>query len=326
MADILNGRAMCDGILSEVAKAVKGKDSAARLLLCAIIARGHVLIEDIPGVGKTTMALAFSRAMQLRYNRIQCTPDLMPADITGFYMYRKDTGSFELVQGAAMCNLLLADEINRTSTRTQSALLEVMEEGHVTVDMHTFDTPKPFAVIATQNPTGYAGTQPLPESQLDRFIMRISMEYPSPRCEKEIIMLKSLPRYGDASVESLGVRPVASAGDVAAMQVAAQNVRIDDSIYTYIVKLVRATRAHPSVELGASPRGGIAMARCAQAYAFMQGRDFVIPDDIFAVFYPVVQHRLLIKGSAAGTGVTARNVLDDVLRAVPRPIITAESR
>lgn len=326
MSDTLSTRyaessALCGRILAEVEKAIKGKADISRLLLCAVLARGHILIEDIPGVGKTTMALAFSRAMQLRYNRIQCTPDLMPSDITGFYMYRKGTERFELVEGAAMCNLLLADEINRTSTRTQSALLEVMEEGRVTVEMKSFDAPKPFTVIATQNPTGYSGTQLLPESQLDRFMMRLKMDYPSIADEIDIIKLKSLSNYGDASIDSLGVCAVASAEDIIRMQSDAQTVYVADSLYSYIVELVSATRSHPSVELGASPRAGIALIRCAKAYALMLGRGYVIPDDIFAVYYPTMQHRLIIKNSSLSLGVTARDVLEEILKQTPRPRI-----
>lgn len=288
-------------------------------MLCSIIAGGHVLIEDIPGVGKTTLALAFSKATGLSHNRIQCTPDLMPNDIMGFYMYRKGTDSFELVEGAVMCNLLLADEINRTSTRTQSALLEVMEEGRVTIDMHDFETPRPFTVIATQNPVGYTGTQMLPESQLDRFIMCLRMGYAEAADEMEIIKLKTGAASSAFGFDSANVRPVASADDILNMQKAALAVHADDSLYRYIVDLVTATRRHASVELGASPRAGISLMRCAKALALMSGRDFVIPEDILEVYYPVMAHRLVLKSSASENSNAQRLILTEILRQVDRP-------
>lgn len=300
-------------IMNEVKKAVVGKDDMILKVLMVILSRGHILIEDIPGVGKTTLALAFSRALSLDYRRMQFTPDVMPADVTGFSVYNKATGALDYKPGAAMCNLFLADEINRTSSKTQSALLEVMEEGRVTVDGVTRETPKPYTVIATQNPIGSVGTQMLPESQLDRFMVRLSMGYPDLQSEVEIIK----GRQQSDPLEQ--VRPVVSAADILAMQRAAEAIYVYDTIYTYIAQLVAATRSHPLLALGASPRASIALTRASKALALLQGRDYVVPDDVKAVFFDVIEHRLLLSPKAKLSSVTLRSVLENILRQVECP-------
>lgn len=301
-------------IISEVKKAVKGKDEIIKMTLLAVLSRGHILLEDIPGVGKTTLAIAFSRAMQLEYNRVQFTPDVMPSDVTGYTVYRKETGELEYVKGAALCNLFLADEINRTSSKTQSALLEVMEEGCVTVDMKTYEAPKPFIVIATQNPVGHAGTQMLPESQLDRFIVRLSMGYPDTQSELEI--LKSKGNGGIASVS-----PVISAKGLLLLQEAVDSVFVHDEVYQYIVSLINATRQSDIIELGASPRGSIALMRVAKANAFLSGRDYLLPSDVGEVLGSVLVHRLILHPKARVSGMNASNVLDKIKASVKPPSI-----
>ena len=302
-------------VTAEVKKAVKGKDAVIELVLLAMLARGHILLEDIPGVGKTTMALAFSKAMQLQYNRVQFTPDVMPSDVTGYSVYQKELGRFEYVKGAALCNLFLADEINRTSSKTQSALLQVMEEGAVTVDLKTYETPKPFTVIATQNPVGYAGTQMLPESQLDRFLVRLSMGYPDAASELAILKSKSVQ---DASPE---IRPIVGAEGILAMQELADGVHVSDAVYQFIVALAAKTRTHELVELGASPRGAIALLRMAKAKAFYAGREFVTPADVQQIVHPALAHRLVLKAKARVANGTAAGILNDILRDTPAPKI-----
>lgn len=313
--DRLQAARVAQLIVEEVKKAVKGKDDIIEKVLLAILARGHILLEDIPGVGKTTMALAFSRVMQLEYNRVQFTPDVMPSDVTGYSVYRKSTDRFEFVRGAALCNLFLADEINRTSSKTQSALLEVMEEGHVTVDLKTYETPKPFTVIATQNPTGSAGTQMLPESQLDRFLVRLSMGYPDADSEVEILMA----RASDSRPE---LRPVISAAGMLQMQEAVDQVYMVDAVYRYIVELVSRTRSHELIELGASPRGSIALARFSKAKAFFEGRDYVLPSDVAYSLESTLVHRLLLRPKAKVAGKTAGDVLEEIRSTVPAPHIS----
>lgn len=302
-------------VVREVTRAVKGKEKVIEQVLLAILARGHILLEDIPGVGKTTMALAFSRAMQMEYNRVQFTPDVMPSDVTGYTVYRRETNTTQYVKGAALCSLLLADEINRTSPKTQSALLQVMEEGAVTVDLQTYPVPKPFTVIATQNPVGYAGTQMLPESQLDRFLVRLSMGYPDAESEIAILREKSVP---DRIAE---VRPVVSAPQVAAMQQVADRVYVDDTVYAYIVELCGKTRGHSQLELGVSPRGSLALLRMARAKALFEGRAFVIPSDVQDVCSSVLAHRLVLNSRAKAAGLTDVRILEEIMGAVQVPRI-----
>ena len=307
-------------ILQEVQKAVVGKNEILAKVLMAILAGGHILLEDIPGVGKTTLALAFSRAMQLSCKRLQFTPDVLPADVTGFSVYQKATGKLVYQPGAVLCNLFLADEINRTSSKTQSALLEVMEEGRVTVDGITHETPKPFTVIATQNPVGSAGTQLLPESQMDRFMIRLSIGYPAMQDEVEILDRK---RGGDPL---LLVQPVANAQDMLAMQQQVQSVYCSRELLEYIVRLADATRESPLLKLGVSPRGSLAVARLARACAWLSGRDYVVPKDIRLIFSDACCHRVLLSPQAKLSGRTAGQILNDILQDTESPALERKSR
>ena len=279
-------------IIREVKKAVVGKDDVIEQIMTAIIGGGHILIEDMPGVGKTTMALAFSKAMGIQEKRVQFTPDVMPADLTGFSMYQKETGRFVYQPGAVMCNLFLADEINRTSPKTQSALLEVMEEGCVTVDGVTRSTGRPFVVIATENPEGSAGTQLLPESQLDRFMICIRMGYPTVEEEVEILKRRQM---GNPVNE---VQNVTGAEQILWMQEEASQVFIHDSVFEYIANLAKATREHELLTAGLSPRGTVALAAMGRARAWLKGRNYVLPGDIQTVFGSVALHRIRLNTKA----------------------------
>ncbi|MCH5348827.1 MAG: MoxR family ATPase [Oscillospiraceae bacterium] len=303
------------GIIDEVKKAVIGKDDIIIKSLLAIIARGHILLDDIPGVGKTTLAVAFSKAMSLDYKRMQFTPDVLPADVTGFTVYNKQTGSFEYKPGAALCSLFLADEINRTSSKTQSALLEAMEEGSVTVDGVTHTLPKPFTVIATQNPIGSVGTQMLPESQLDRFVVRLTMGYPD--LESEIAILKSK----EGGIRGAEIASVAKADDILLMQNAADEIFVDDRVYKYIASIAAATRTHPQIKLGLSPRGTVALASMSKAAALLKGRSYVIPEDVKFILSDVVMHRILLSAKAKAAGVDASDVIRDISARTPSPKI-----
>lgn len=300
-------------IVDEVSKAIIGKRECIEVVMAAILTGGHVLIEDIPGVGKTTLALALATVMSMEQKRIQFTPDVLPSDITGFTMYQRDEQRFVFHPGAVMCNLFLADEINRTSPKTQSALLEVMEENAVTVDGVRHTVPAPFIVIATENPIGYAGTQMLPESQLDRFAVCVVIGYPDK--EDEITILKK------QAMGSLlrAVRPVISKEELIQMQQEVREVMISDVIYQYVVDLSSATRAHSGIELGLSPRGTLAMAAMARAHAYMQGRDYVIPADVTAVFEYVAIHRLRLSSEARMNHWSAQDILRQIAERVPAP-------
>ncbi len=301
------------GIINEVRKAIVGKDTAICKLLMAIIAGGHVLLEDNPGVGKTTMALAFSRAMSMRFSRVQFTPETMPSDVVGFSMYHKETGRLEYCPGAILCNLFLADEINRTSAKTQSALLEAMEEGQVTVDGASYPLPRPYTVIATENPLGTAGTQPLPESQLDRFMLRLSIGYPS--AEQEVIILKQTE--GKRPLDS--IQPAATLEDVEHMRQEAAQVYVADDLYRYVAELCTATREDPALRLGASPRAGVALVRACRASAWMGGRDYIVPADINLLYYDVLEHRVALEPQARMSGKDAHTVLEEIAAKVPAP-------
>jgi MoxR-like ATPase len=302
------GAEKCKSIIAEINKVIMGKESIIRNVLASIIAGGHVLLEDIPGVGKTTMAMAFSKAMSLKYSRLQFTPDVMPSDVTGFSIYNRETGSFEYKEGVIMSNFFLADEINRTSSKTQSALLEAMEEKKVTVDGKTYELKKPFVVMATQNPIGSIGTSMLPESQLDRFMMRLSMGYPDR--DNEIKMLKSKEHIEDILK---AVNPVVSMKEVLDIQDEVSEIYVHDDIYKYVVDLANATRTDANIILGVSPRGTIAIVNAAKATAYMQGRDYVIPDDIKKVIYPVTNHRILLSGKAKAAHLGAEQVIDSIM-------------
>ena len=300
-------------VVNEVKKAVVGKDDAVIKVLLAILARGHILLEDIPGVGKTTMAIAFSKALGLQYNRVQFTPDVMPSDLTGFSLYNKGTGQMEYQPGALLCNLFLADELNRATSRTQSALLEAMEEGRVTVDGVSRPVPDPFLVIATQNPAGASGTQLLPDSQLDRFALRLSMGYPAPADELELLQRKM---RGDpmGSVEQ-----VADREQLAALREQVDRVFVDDEILRYILRLVQATRTHPGLAQGVSPRAAISVAAVSRSAAFLHGRDYVIPGDVKYVWVDAIAHRLVLPAGAAGESGRAAQIAAEVLGSVRAP-------
>lgn len=300
-------------IIREVKKAVVGKDDVIEQIMTAIIGGGHILIEDMPGVGKTTMALAISKAMGIQEKRVQFTPDVMPADLTGFSMYQKETGRFVYQPGAVMCNLFLADEINRTSPKTQSALLEVMEEGCVTVDGVTRSTGRPFVVIATENPEGSAGTQLLPESQLDRFMICIRMGYPTVEEEVEILKRRQM---GNPVNE---VQNVTGAEQILWMQEEASQVFIHDSVFEYIANLAKATREHELLTAGLSPRGTVALAAMGRARAWLKGRNYVLPGDIQTVFGSVALHRIRLNTKAKVGHARPEEILEQVLMQVKEP-------
>lgn len=300
-------------IICEVGKAFMGKDDIVRKVLMTIYAGGHILLEDCPGVGKTTLALAFSKVLGLRFKRIQFTTDTLPSDITGFTVFNQQTGEFEYREGAANCQLLLADEINRTSPKTQSALLEVMEERSVTVDGQTHQLDAPFLCIATQNPAGAAGTQPLPDSQLDRFMVRLPIGYPSREDQIHIVQAQRLQNPLD------DLSPVTDAASLIEVQQYLGTVHASDSVLGYAVDLCQATRELPLVELGVSPRGVGALVRMSRAHALLEQRDYVVPEDVQAVFSDVCAHRLVLRPQARVEGVTSQDLLTEVLRQVPPP-------
>ena len=300
-------------LLEQVRRVVVGKDSVLLWVLASILAGGHILLEDIPGVGKTTMALAWSRSLGLRYNRVQFTPDVLPSDVTGYSVLDQTTGQMTYQPGAVLCNLFLADELNRATSRTQSALLEAMEEGQVTVDGTSHPLPEPFVVIATQNPTGAAGTQLLPDSQMDRFMVRLSLGYPGPKDEVNMVLsrqgrdpMKELPQLLDAHA-------------VVAMQEEVAATFVGEPVVSYIVDLIGATRSHEQLSRGASPRATLAVTAMAKAVARLRGRDYVVPRDVQEVFVMTVSHRLLLTGQAEGRGITASQVLQEILETVPAP-------
>lgn len=297
----------------ELDNIIKGKKEVTDKIIMAVLARGHVLLEDVPGVGKTTTALALCRLMGMDFNRIQFTPDVVPSDVTGFTMYEKQSGKFLYRSGAVMCNMLLADEINRTSSKTQAALLEVMEEGKVTVDQETHLVPQPFVVIATENPTGSSGTQMLPESQLDRFMVSLSMGYPDHKSLVELLR----DRQTENPLEK--ARAVISKGEVLDLQKQVQEVYMADAILDYIAILAEATRSHPMITLGLSPRGTLALCRMTKAAAFMEDRDYVIPEDVKKVFSDVTAHRMILDSRARYQEQSARNILEELLNRTPAP-------
>jgi len=298
----------------EVGKVIKGKDQVIKKVIMAIIAGGHVLLEDVPGLGKTTLAMSFSKALGFKNKRIQFTPDTMPSDITGMSIFNEQTGSFEYSEGVAVnCNLLLGDEINRTSSKTQSALLEAMAEGKVTVDGVTHVLDQPFIVLATQNPITSGGTQPLPDSQLDRFMIRLSMGYPD--TQNQLAILKNM---SDQDILS-AIEPVMTPDSVEEIQRYVKNMKVHDEIYLYIIHLCEATRDHESVELGISPRGVGALAQMAKAHAVCDGRDYVIPEDVTAVWEDCLCHRLFLYTKAKREGETAKSVLQSIKKQVEKP-------
>lgn len=305
---------LAQDIINEVKKVVIGKDACIWKAMAAILAGGHILIEDIPGVGKTTLALAFAKSMGLDWKRVQFTPDILPSDLVGFSMYQKERGQFVYQPGAVMCNLFLADELNRTSPKTQSALLEVMEEGTVTVDQVTREVPKPFFVIATENPMGSSGTQMLPESQLDRFMICMTMGYPDIRHEIEIV------KGNQKRQAEIPVRSVISAPILQRMQEQVEEIYIHDRVYQYIGSLIQMTREHPMIAYGVSPRGTIALAKMAKATAFLNGREYCTPKDVQDVFLAVAGHRISLNARARAQRVDKEEILREILRQVPAPL------
>ena len=300
-------------ILGEVKKAVVGKDRVLVWVMTVILARGHILLEAIPGVGKTTMALAFAKALGLEYGRVQFTPDVLPSDITGYSIYNKETGAMRYQPGAIVCNIFLADELNRATSRTQSALLEAMEEGQVTVDGVSHRIPQPFIVFATQNPTGASGTQLLPDSQMDRFTVRMSIGYPEPEDERNMV----LRRQGGNPLAL--IRPVVTREQLAAMQDEAAAVYMKAELIDYTVSLIGATRAHPLILRGASPRATLSVTAMAKSVAYVQGRDYVVPKDVQTVFVSTVAHRLLMSPEAEAKAITPETVLEEILKRTPAP-------
>ncbi|MDY2680581.1 MAG: MoxR family ATPase [Lentihominibacter sp.] len=304
-----------EAVMNELRKVIVGKDDVIRKVLMVVIAGGHILLEDVPGVGKTTLALGLSKVMNLDYRRMQFTPDTMASDITGFSIYNKETGELEYKPGAAMCNLFLADEINRTSAKTQAALLEVMEEGGMTVDGVTHRTPDPFVCIATQNPLGSAGTQKLPDSQLDRFMARLSMGYPDLTSQVDIVKQRQLADPMDT------VRPLINAAHIKAMRKAVQMVRMEDEVIRYAAELCEKTRSAEAVEQGVSPRAVLALVQMAKAAALMDGRDYAIPQDVKSVFIDVCAHRLILTARARIRKETEEKVLQGIMAEVKPPQI-----
>lgn len=307
----MEGSKLAAAILGEVRRAVVGKDEVLAKVLLAILAGGHILLEDIPGVCKTTMALAFSKALSLRYNRVQFTPDVMPSDITGFTLYNKEAGRMEYQPGAVLCNLFLADELNRATSRTQSALLEAMEERQVSVDGVTYPLAPPFMVLATQNPVETETTFALPAAQLDRFLFKLSMGYPTPR--EEAAMLRTV---GDGAAFA-DLRPLLSPEEINRFTREIRQVRLSDPVVAYIVELVQATREQPELACGASPRVSRDLFRASKAYAALSGRDYVTPDDVKYLARYVLPHRVLLSHQAALSGLEAAGVVETVLAQVP---------
>jgi MoxR-like ATPase len=285
------------------------------LAVISLICNGHVLIEDVPGVGKTSLVSALAKSINASFRRIQFTPDILPSDITGFSVYNQKTGDFEYRPGAIMSQIILADEINRTSPKTQASLLEVMEEYQVTVDGVTYKVPKPFMVLATQNPVEYVGTYPLPEAQIDRFFMKISIGYPTNAEESYILSRFQL----DNPLEKL--MPVAESSDIISLQDEIRNVHVDKSLSNYIVEIVSQTRRHPDVALGSSPRGSLALFRASQAWAFYNGRDFVIPDDVRKMVIPVLSHRIMLKQEAKLKKINPVEILNYIVSRTNVPVV-----
>ena len=300
-------------VLDQVRLAVEGKDRVLMWVFAAILAKGHILLEDLPGVGKTTMAVAFSKSLQLKYSRMQFTPDVLPSDVTGYSVLDPKDGSLTYRPGSVLCNLFLADELNRATSRTQSALLEAMEEGQVTVDGITHKLPEPFVVIATQNPTGAAGTQLLPDSQLDRFMVRLQMGYPDPK--DEMAMVEN--RQGRDPMAQL--QPLTDIPALLQMQQTVEKTFVAKEVIRYVVELINATRNDPLILQGASPRGTLAVVSMAKAIARLRGRDYVTPKDVQEVLLPTVAHRLILSAKANAQELTAQQVLGKILRSVAAP-------
>ncbi|MFZ5351611.1 MAG: AAA family ATPase [Bacillota bacterium] len=307
--------ALVPSIIENVSNVIIGKKDSVEKILVALLSGGHVLIEDVPGVGKTTLVHAISKSIGCSFRRIQFTPDLLPSDITGISIYNMKKGEFEFKQGPINSNLILADEINRSSPKTQSSLLEAMQEKQITVDGETYKLPQPFIVLATQNPIEYEGTFPLPEAQLDRFTLRISMGYPSFSEEKKILGTYK----GQNPLDSL--QPVATEEDIAEMKNEVEKVFVDDSIQDYIIQLVHATRSSKDIYLGASPRGTLALFNASRALAYIKGREYVIPDDVKSLIDPTLGHRIILKSEARIQGKNEHTVLAEISKTIRVPVV-----
>ncbi len=307
-------RSLVHALINNVRKVIVGKDEAIELTLIALLCKGHVLIEDVPGVGKTTLAAALARSLDCSFNRIQFTPDVTPSDVTGFTMYNAQTGDMEYREGVVMTQILLADEINRTSPKTQASLLEVMEEGQVTVDGVTRALPRPFMVLATQNPIDFVGTYPLPEAQMDRFFLRVMIGYPSSEEEMDV-----LDRFSSQVSPLKSLQPVCDAAEIIAMQEVIGTVYASREVRSYVATIVAATRANPSLQLGASPRGAIALVRAAQACAVLAGRGYILPDDVRRMAHSVLSHRLILTPEARMKGISAEAILSGIIDTLPVP-------
>jgi MoxR-like ATPase len=301
-------------VIDEVEKAIVGKRNALMQVLAAALAKGHVLLEDFPGLGKTLAARSFARALGIEFTRAQFTPDLLPADLTGSFLYDQRRGEFEFRRGPLFTNLLLADEVNRTPPKTQAALLEAMQERQVTVEGETFPLPEPFTVLATANPIEYEGTFPLPEAQLDRFLLRVSFGYPSPREEYDVLARRMERRQEDVVLDA-----VTDGAGLLAMQEAVETVIVDEGVGRYCVDLAVATRSHPDVLTGASPRGSLGLVLAARSFALLRGRDYVVPEDVKAVARSVLAHRITVRPELWMTDASGRSVVDAVLHQVPTP-------
>jgi MoxR-like ATPase len=311
-------RAALIALRAEVGKAVVGQDAAITGLVIALLCRGHVLLEGVPGTAKTLMVRALAASLDLDHKRVQFTPDLMPGDVTGSLVYDNRTAAFSFRPGPVFTNLLLADEINRTPPKTQASLLEVMEEGQVSVDGTPRPLPEPFLVAATQNPIEYEGTYPLPEAQLDRFLLMLTVPLPDRDAEFGVLA-RHMAGFDPRDLASAGVRPVASAADLARAREAVGQVTVSPEVMAYVVDLVRATRSLPSALLGVSPRGAIALLRTGRAWAWLAGRDYVTPDDIKALARPALRHRITVRPEAELEGITADTIIETVLGTVPVP-------
>ena len=313
MQDLESAREIAGRIVDNVKRVIIGKDLAIELGVIALMCRGHVLIEDVPGVGKTMLARSLARSAGCIFKRIQFTPDLLPTDVTGVSIYNQKTGDFEFREGPIISQLVLADEINRATPKTQSALLEAMEEGQVTVEGVTHILPDPFMVMATQNPIEYEGTFPLPESQLDRFLLMITLGYPSPAEERAIVEGQQLAHPIDS------LEAVTNSDEIVELQQATRQVFVDDLLKEYIVAIIGSTRENPDITLGSSPRGSLALYRGSQALALIRGRDFALPDDIKELALPMISHRIIVSAAARMRGVHSRDVVAELVEQVPVP-------
>ena len=310
---------LAQDIRAEMAKAIAGQDKTIEQTLVAVLANGHVLLEGVPGVAKTLMVRALAHTLHMQYGRIQFTPDLMPSDVIGTSVFNPKTSDFELRKGPIFVNVLLADEINRTPPKTQAALLESMEERRVTIDGEPHRLPPPFLVFATQNPLDFEGTYPLPEAQLDRFLLKVIVDYPGEQAELQVLR-RHHEGFRPQSLEEAGIRPVITADELIAMQQEVQRVTVEDKVFNYIYEIIKATRNSTDILVGASPRAGIALLNCSKAIAALRGRDFVIPDDVKELALPVLRHRVILRPEAEVEGLSVDRVLASVIAAqiVPR--------